>query len=83
MVPFQEELNNAKKRVDENLNKCQSLIFFGIKNGNEVIGVTAGNDRDHANLLISAAMRDEGFARFLIKVGAELEKMKIGQISKN
>ena len=85
MVPYQDDLNKAKECIAENLDQCESVIFFGVKNVREVIGVTAGNDYNHVNLLVSAAVLDPGLANMLIAVGDVLRarRMQEARISKN
>lgn len=79
----QDDLKGAKNIISENFNKCSSLFFFGIKNGNEVVGVTSGSDYEHARLLIKAAELDKSFASFLVQLGETVKELGIHQHCKN
>lgn len=83
MYNHPDELKRAKKIISESLDKCESLLFFGIKHGEEVVGITAGSDREHANLLVSAARLDEGFASLLVKIGEKIKELGIHETCKN
>ncbi|MCO5238897.1 MAG: hypothetical protein M9904_02470 [Chitinophagaceae bacterium] len=83
MEDFHEGLSRSRKIVMDAVAKSESFIFFSIVDNDTVVGSTVGSDRAHANLLISLAARDPGFAELLIRVGAEVEKKRVVPFGKN